>query len=119
MRNRDTRTDYTFGPGNERAAALARKRRRRRLMGLAALAAVIGAAAFGYRHFEPVLKSYRPLAPLIDPAPKTTRVYRWRDENGDWQVADRHPGENVVRQVEVLEYRNDVNILPPPPQLRD
>ena len=45
----------------------------------------------------------------------------WRDkaqdEDGNWQVADRNPGENVV--YEVLEYRNDVNVLPRPPQLRD
>ncbi len=118
MRDRDTRTDYTFGAGDQRAAAPDRKRRRRRLVGLVVLAAVGGAAALGYRHFEPALKTYQPLAPLINPSPKTTRVYRWRDENGNWQVADSHPGENVVYEVEVLEYRNDVNVLPLPPQLK-
>ncbi len=118
MRDRDTRTDYTFGPGNQRAAALARKRRRRRLLALVVLAAAGGTAALGYRHLQPVLRSYQPLAPLVGPSPRTTRVYRWRDENGDWQVADHRPGENAGYPVEVLEYRNDVNILPPP-QLRD
>ena len=118
MRNRDTRTDYTFGAGNERAAALRRKRRLRRLRGLVVLAAVGGASALGYRHFEPLLKSYQPLAPLVSPSPETTRVYRWRDEDGNWQVADKHPGESADYDVEVLEYRNDVNVLPLPPQLR-
>ncbi len=118
MRNRDTRTDYTFAAGDEHAAVLDRKRRRRRLVGLVGLAVVGSAAAFGYRHFEPALKTYQPLAPLINPAPKTTRVYRWRDENGHWQVADSHPGESLGYEVEVLEYRGDVNVLPLPPQIR-
>ena len=82
---------------------------------LVVLATIGGAAAFSYRHFEPRLKTFGPLAPLVSPAPKTTRVYRWRDENGNWQVADRHPGKDVV--YEILEYRNDVNVLPLPPEL--
>ena len=117
MRTRDTRTDYTFGPGDGRDAARDRKRRQRRLAGLVVFAVLCGAAAFGYRYFESELRAFQPLAPLVNPSSKTTRVYRWKDENGNWQVADRHPGEDVA--YEVLEYRNDVNVLPLPPELRD
>ncbi len=116
MRDRDTRTDYTFGPGEGRTAAQDRKRRRR-LAALAVLTAIGAADAFGYRHVEPRFTTFQPLAPLVNPSSKTTRVYRWKDANGNWQVADRHPGEDVV--YEVLEYRNDVNVLPLPPELRD
>ncbi len=118
MRNRDTRTDYTLAAGTEHAVTLDRKRRRRRLVGLVVLAVVGGAAILGYRHFEPALKTYQPLAPLVSPSPKTTRVYRWRDENGHWQVADSHPGKDFGYEVEVLEYRNNVNVLSLPPQIR-
>ncbi len=117
MRERDTRTDYTFGSGKDTAAAQARKRRRQLVAGIVILVAIGGAARLGYRHIEPELRRFEPLAPLLNPASKTTRVYRWQDEDGNWQVADRNPGENVV--YEVLEYRNDVNVLPRPPQLRE
>lgn len=46
---------------------------------------------------------------------KTTRVYKWRNAGGEWQITDHLPPEGV--EYERLDYREDVNVLPVPPQL--
>ena len=46
---------------------------------------------------------------------KTTRVYKWRNTDGEWQITDHLPPEGV--EYERLDYREDVNVLPVPPQL--
>ncbi|MDH3901549.1 MAG: hypothetical protein OEU51_10935 [Gammaproteobacteria bacterium] len=46
---------------------------------------------------------------------KTTRVYKWRNTDGEWQITDHQPPNGV--EYERLEYREDVNVLPLPPQL--
>jgi hypothetical protein len=45
----------------------------------------------------------------------TSRVYKWRNEKGEWQLTDRLPPDGVA--YEILEHRSDENILPRPPQL--
>jgi hypothetical protein len=47
---------------------------------------------------------------------KTARLFKWRDARGDWQVTDRPPPDGI--DYERLEYREDVNVLPRPPKLR-
>jgi hypothetical protein len=50
-------------------------------------------------------------------APKNTaRLYKWRDAAGNWQITDRLPPDGIA--YEKLEYRDDVNVLPRPPGLR-
>ncbi|MDH3900861.1 MAG: hypothetical protein OEU51_07430 [Gammaproteobacteria bacterium] len=46
---------------------------------------------------------------------KTTRVYKWRNTEGEWQITDHQPPDGV--EYERLDYREDVNVLPLPPQL--
>lgn len=45
----------------------------------------------------------------------TSRVYKWRNEKGEWQLTDTLPPEGVA--FEILEHRSDENVLPRPPQL--
>ena len=48
-------------------------------------------------------------------SPKTTRVYKWQDDAGDWHISDQPPP--AADDYESLDYREDVNVLPLPPQL--
>ena len=45
---------------------------------------------------------------------KTTRIYKWRNADGEWQMTDLPPPEGV--EYERLDYREDINVLPAPPQ---
>jgi len=45
----------------------------------------------------------------------TSRIYKWRNDQGQWQLTDTPPPEGVV--FETLEHRSDENVLPRPPQL--
>ena len=47
---------------------------------------------------------------------KTARLFKWRDAAGNWQITDQLPPEGI--DYEMLEYREDVNVLPRPPGLR-
>jgi hypothetical protein len=47
---------------------------------------------------------------------KTARLYKWRDASGNWQISDQLPPEGIG--YEMLEYREDVNVLPRPPGLQ-
>jgi hypothetical protein len=46
---------------------------------------------------------------------KTTYVYKWRNAKGEWQLTDQPPPAGV--EYERLDYREDLNVLPLPPQL--
>ena len=46
---------------------------------------------------------------------KTTTVYKWQNDEGVWQITDQAPPEGT--DYEILTYREDVNVLPLPPQL--
>jgi Domain of unknown function (DUF4124) len=47
---------------------------------------------------------------------KTARLFKWRDARGNWQITDQLPPEGI--DYEMLEYREDVNVLPRPPGLQ-
>lgn len=49
----------------------------------------------------------------LEPDPTKTRLYKWQDENGQWQIADHPPTGNV--SYENLEYSSDTNIIPSVP----
>jgi hypothetical protein len=44
----------------------------------------------------------------------TTRVYKWRDADGGWQITDEPPPEGT--KFEKLEYVNDANVVPSVPK---
>jgi hypothetical protein len=46
---------------------------------------------------------------------KTVTVYKWRNAGGEWQITDQLPPEGI--EYERLDYREDQNVLPLPPQL--
>lgn len=46
---------------------------------------------------------------------KTAQLYKWQNASGEWQITDQLPPEGTV--YETLNYREDVNVLPLPPQL--
>ena len=45
----------------------------------------------------------------------TSRIYKWRNDKGEWQLTDTLPPEGIA--YETLEHRSDENILPRPPRL--
>lgn len=42
--------------------------------------------------------------------PRETRLYRWRDDDGAWVVADAPPKDG--REYEVVDYDYDANVVP-------
>ena len=46
---------------------------------------------------------------------KTAQLYKWQNPSGEWQITDQLPPEGT--DYETLNYREDVNVLPLPPQL--
>jgi hypothetical protein len=76
---------------------------------------VLGIAAAVYLVQHPkVWNEMRRDLPLIG-GEDVTRAYKWRDAQGRWQVTGDPPGAGV--DFEVLEFAEDVNVLPLPPRL--
>jgi hypothetical protein len=84
----------------------------RALLFLAALLLAI----LAWMHFNPDYKQQmRNLSSETGLTKKTVRLYKWRNEKGEWQITDHVPPEGI--EYERLEYREDENVLPRPPQL--
>lgn len=79
---------------------------------LAILAA--GAGLWFYTHPD-TARGLTDLLPLTGSSLKTDRLYKWRNDRGEWQVTDTQPPAGTA--YEMLDYREDVNVLPVPPQL--
>ncbi|HXH03024.1 MAG TPA: DUF4124 domain-containing protein [Candidatus Competibacteraceae bacterium] len=80
------------------------------LVALVILLALAGLAAYWYLTPDQAPAALRQMlrqTPL--PQPGSTTVYRWRDEQGRWQISDRPP---QGRLYEVLTYRHDANVVP-------
>ena len=71
------------------------------------------AGAYLYTNSELVARWLR-LTPF-EREPVATRLYKWKDDEGQWHVTDKPPPAGTDH--ETLDYRGDVNILPLPPQL--
>ncbi len=72
------------------------------------LIVISGASAYLYLNpdvWQPWVKG----TPL-EPAPTTTHLYKWKDEHGQWQVADQPPTWDIPYQN--LEYSSGTNIVP-------
>jgi hypothetical protein len=54
------------------------------------------------------------ISSIVTPV-STSRVYKWRNDRGEWQLTDSLPPEGIA--YEILEHRSDENVLPRPPQL--
>ncbi len=73
-------------------------------------------AVFAYMYFNPDYKQQlADLSSDIGVSKKTVHVYKWQNEKGEWQLTDKLPPPGI--EYEKREYREDVNVLPLPPQL--
>lgn len=73
------------------------------------IAVLAAAGATAYWFYNP---QQRPswLAERLPTAPEATiKLYRWKDDSGQWVVTDDAPSD---REYEVVEYRHDSNVLP-------
>ena len=73
-----------------------------------------GAGFWFYTHPESA-GTLKARLPLAAPHLKTDRLYKWRNDRNEWQVTDTPPPAGTA--YEILDYREDVNVLPVPPQL--
>ena len=46
----------------------------------------------------------------LEPVASVTTVYKWQDEQGNWQITDEPPPDGV--EYERLEYHSDTNVMP-------
>lgn len=79
---------------------------------LAALVAIAGLAGYGYFYPEQLpgwARAHLPIsATKPEPAASTT-LYKWRDAQGHWQIADTPPTEGAYEKVDI---RHDTNVMP-------
>ena len=47
---------------------------------------------------------------------QTTKVYKWKDASGKWNVSNQPPPDGTEYQIE--SYHRDENVLPLPPELQ-
>ncbi len=76
---------------------------------LVALSGVCGYLYFSPNSWPEVWQAWVKGTPL-ESAPSKTQLYKWQDENGQWQITDRPPEGGTL--YENLEYRSDTNIVP-------
>ncbi len=69
----------------------------------------------GYLYLNPERASDWLSRAPSSPTEEATRVYKWRDNEGNWQITDRQPPAGV--DFEIRDYHRDVNVLPLPPAL--
>ena len=75
---------------------------------------VIGAGIWFYTHPDSAA-GLKTRLPSAAPSLKSDRLYKWRNTRGEWQVTDTQPPPGI--EFETLIYREDLNVLPVPPQL--
>ena len=64
----------------------------------------------GYLYLNPDVWQQWVKGTPLESAPTTTHLYKWKDEYGQWQVADQPPTGDIPYQN--LEYSSDTNIVP-------
>ena len=85
---------------------------------LAVIVLVVVAAGVYYVYRNPTVVSSlvegTPLESAVRETLGTTRVYKWRDADGVWQISDEPPPQGT--KFEKLEYVNDANVVPSVPK---
>lgn len=71
---------------------------------------VIAAIAGGYLYFHP--KEWKKLTrgTPLEPPPTITNVYKWRDQNGEWQMTGSPPPAGT--EYEIMKFSSDKNVVP-------
>jgi len=89
------------------------KNMKRTLILLPGLLCILGATAY----FNPDLRTRVMEMPAdLGISKKTTRVYKWQNTDGQWQISDQLPPDGT--EYDVLDYHEDLNVLPRPPALQ-
>lgn len=84
---------------------------------LIALALLAGAVLYFKPEYRQRLQGLASDVGLSSVVPKkTAHLFKWRDAAGRWQISDQPPPQGVA--YEMLEYREDVNVLPRPPGVK-
>ncbi|MGD2138249.1 MAG: hypothetical protein PVJ66_09690 [Gammaproteobacteria bacterium] len=78
------------------------------------LALLLAGGIFLYLNPEYRSRLLSSTSDMVSPV-STSRIYKWRNDRGEWQLTDTSPPEGVT--FEILEHRSDENVLPRPPQL--
>lgn len=64
----------------------------------------------GWFYIDPdTRRQWLAATPLVSPAAVTT-VYKWRDDQGNWQITDTPPPGDI--DYETLTYYSDTNVMP-------
>jgi len=71
----------------------------------------------GYLYLHPDVWQKWVKGTPLEPAPTTTNLYKWQDENGQWQVSDTKPASGT--EYEILQYKSDTNVMPLVPREDD
>ena len=87
-----------------------------RLVSKPLLLVIIGGLLLGvgaYVYLDPTMRAeLKTQTRELMPSSSTT-LYKWQDADGRWHVEDSPPPAGVP--FEVLDYRHDANLIPPPP----
>lgn len=87
-------------------------------MRLLLLLVVLLAGAGLYLYFFPESgRHLKNALPDQDFTKKTARIYKWRNEQGEWQLTDTPPPAGI--DYERSDYHEDVNVLPVPPGIQN
>lgn len=77
---------------------------------LLVVGALLAAAGGAYLYLEPQA-AHRWLAGTpLDPQPRVTTAYQWRNARGEWQITDHPPPAGTAYKR--LQVRGDVNVFP-------
>jgi len=85
-------------------------------LGWLLLGLLIAAGILLYLYPEYRERIFNSTSGIVSPTP-TIRIYKWRNQKGEWQLTDKLPPEGIA--YEILEHRADENVLPRPPQLQN
>jgi hypothetical protein len=74
---------------------------------------IILAIAGGYLFLHPDIWQEWVKGTPLEPPPTVTKMYKWQDADGQWQLTDRQPGPGI--KYEILIYNSNANIVPAVP----
>ena len=83
---------------------------------LVALLLLAGTGVWLYLHPE-AAEPLKAWLPQPDFTKKTARIYKWQNDQGEWQLTDKPPPAGI--EYEKQDYHEDLNTLPVPPGIKD
>jgi hypothetical protein len=71
---------------------------------------IILAIVGGYLYLHPEIWQQWVKGTPLEPPPTVTRMYKWQDADGQWQLSDQRPDAGV--KYEILIFNSNTNIVP-------